>query len=362
MPSLFDPISLGDIRAANRIIMAPLTRSRATAEHVPTDIMAEHYRQRASAGLIIGEGVGVSRSGLGWPCAPGLWTRDQIEAWKPITAAVRGAGGAIVAQIWHMGRMARPTVTGSQPVSASATRAPYATEPNPYVEARAASHDDIAQMVDEFGHAARAAMEAGFDGVQVQAGNGYVIDQFLRNGTNFREDEYGGAPANRLRFLQEVMERCCGEIGAGRVGVRLSPNGDSQGCDDSDPEALFGAVATMLDNLGIGFIELRELLPNGTFGASDVPKLSPLIREKFAGALILNQDYSFAAGQADLDKGVADAISWGRLFIGNPDLVERFRHGEALNQDDPTTWYTPGVEGYNDYPVLPTRQQAAKAA
>ena len=352
MPSLFDPIRFGDIDAANRILMAPLTRGRSTADHVPTELMIDYYRQRAGAGVIITEGTGVSRQGLGWPAAPGLWTEAQVEAWKPVTAAVHEAGGRIVAQIWHMGRLARPDVTGVVPLSSSATRAPYHKEPNPYAQAQAATLDDIARAQDEYADAARNAIRAGFDGVQLHGANGYLIDQFLRDGTNLRDDDYGGTPENRIRFMRESVERVIDAIGAGRTAIRLSPNGETQGADDSDPESVFVPAARALDALGIAFLELREQGPEGTFGKTDVPKLSPQIREAFTGPLVLNQDYSFEAGEADVAAGRADAVAWGRAFIANPDLPERFREGTALAKDDVRTWYTPGPEGYTDYPAL----------
>jgi 2,4-dienoyl-CoA reductase-like NADH-dependent reductase (Old Yellow Enzyme family) len=358
MPTLFDPIQLGDIAAKNRVLMSPLTRGRSTNEHVPTDIMIDYYRQRAGAGVIITEGTGVSRLGLGWPNAPGLWTDAQVEAWKPVTAAVHDAGGKIVAQIWHMGRLARPDVTGLQPLSSSVTRAPYHKEDNPYQEARAATLDDIRQAQDDYATAARNAIAAGFDGVQLHGANGYLIDQFLRDNTNFRDDDYGGSPENRIRFMKESVQAVIAEVGAGRTAIRLSPNGETQGADDSNPESVFVPAAKVLNDLGIAFLELRELSPTGTFGASTVPKLSPKIRQVFQRPLILNQDYTFEAAEADVASGLADGISFGRKFIANPDLVDRFRRGAELNADDFKTWYTPGPEGYIDYPVL--EQQAAE--
>ncbi len=352
MPSLFDPIQLGDISAANRILMSPLTRGRSTDDHVPTDIMIEYYRQRAGAGLIISEGTGISRQGLGWPNAPGLWTEAQVEAWKPVTEAVHQAGGKIVAQIWHMGRLSRPDVTGVTPLSSSATRAPYHKPENPYAEAKAATLDDIKQAQDDYATAATNAVRAGFDGVQLHGANGYLIDQFLRDNTNFRDDDYGGSPENRIRFMREAVERVVDAIGAGRTSIRLSPNGETQGADDSDPASVFIPAAAALDALGIAFLELRELAPDGTFGSTEVPKLSPEIRKVFKGPLILNQDYTFDEAQADLDSGVADGIAFGRKFIANPDLVERFRRGAPLNQDNMATWYSKGPEGYIDYPAL----------
>ncbi|MBN8816569.1 MAG: alkene reductase [Sphingomonas sp.] len=352
MPTLFDPIQLGDIAAKNRILMAPLTRGRSTNEHVPTGIMIDYYTQRAGAGLIITEGTGVSRLGLGWPNAPGLWTPEQVEAWKPVTESVHKAGGKIVAQIWHMGRLARPDVTGLTPLSSSQTRAPYHKPENPYAEARAATLDDIKQAQDEYASAARNAIAAGFDGVQLHGANGYLIDQFLRDNTNLRDDDYGGSPENRIRFMKEAVAAVIAEIGAGRTAIRLSPNGETQGADDSNPEAVFVPAAKVLNDLGIAFLELRELGTTGTFGTSDVPKLSPKIREVFKRPLILNQEYSFEAGEADVEIGLADGIAWGRKFISNPDLVERFRTGADLTPDNFKTWYTPGPEGYTDYPAL----------
>ena len=353
MPSLFDPIALGAIEAPNRILMAPLTRTRATEDHVPTEVMVDYYRQRAGAGLIISEATGISRIGLGWPRAPGIWTDEQTEAWKPVTAAVHDAGGRIICQMWHMGRLARPDVTGMQPLSSSATRAPYANpDKNPYGEARAATLDDIAQTLDDYAAAARNAMAAGFDGVQVHSANGYFIDQFLRDGTNHRDDDYGGSPENRIRLMREVMERVVAEVGGDRASIRLSPNGETQGADDSDPAAVFVPAAQALETIGIAFLELREQSPTSTFGSSDVPKLSPQIRSVFTGPLVLNQEYGKASAQADLDSGIADAISFGRPYIGNPDLAERFRRDADLNQDNPKTWYARGAEGYTDYPAM----------
>ena len=212
--------------------------------------MIEYYRQRASAGLIITEGTGISHEGLGWPNAPGLWNDAQVEAWKPVTAAVHEAGGRIVPQLWHLGRLARKDVTGNAPFSSSATtaRARAGATENPNVEARAMTRDDIARTLDDYSRAARNAIRAGFDGVALHAANGYLIDQFMRDGTNFRDDDYGGSVDNRLRLLREVMERLVAEAGADRTGVRFSPNGETQGCDDSNPESVFVPAAAHLDS------------------------------------------------------------------------------------------------------------------
>jgi 2,4-dienoyl-CoA reductase-like NADH-dependent reductase (Old Yellow Enzyme family) len=357
MPSLFDSIDLGAIHAPNRILMAPLTRGRATREHVPTPIMAQYYAQRASAGLIISEATGISREGLGWPYAPGLWTDEQAQAWQPVTQAVHAAGGRIVAQLWHMGRIVHPDyLDGAAPISSSPTTAPgkghtYAGK-QLYAEARPLEIAEIPRLLDDYERATRNVIAAGFDGVQLHAPNGYLIDQFLRDGANQRADRYGGAPENRIRLLVEVVERIASVAGADRTAVRFSPNGDSQGVIDSDPESVFVPAATALDAIGIAFLELRELGPEGTFGSSTQPKLSPAIRAAFSRPLVLNQDFRMEEAQASLDSGVADAIAFGRTFLANPDLPERFRRGAALTPDDMPTWYAQGPEGYVDYPVL----------
>lgn len=357
MPSLFDPVALGALRCPNRILMAPLTRGRATRDHVPTPLMQTYYAQRASAGLIITEATGISRQGLGWPFAPGIWTDAQVEAWKPVTAAVHEAGGRIVCQLWHMGRLVHPSfLGGEQPVSASATIAPHKAHTYEgrqlYTEARALALDEIPDLLDDYARAARHAIAAGFDGVQLHAANGYLIDQFLRDSSNLRTDEYGGSIENRIRLLREATQAIADVVGAERTSVRLSPNGDSQGVNDSDPQPLFVAAAQALDAIGIAFLELREPGANGTFGKGEVPAIAPAIRAVFRRPLVLNSDYTHGAAEAALAKGEADAISFGRPFISNPDLVARLRSGAALAPDDQTTWYSQGAEGYVDYPAL----------
>lgn len=357
MTTLFDPIQLGAIAAPNRILMAPLTRGRSSREHVPSALMPTYYAQRASAGLIISEATGISREGLGWPYAPGIWSDEQTEAWKPVTEAVHKAGGRIFVQLWHMGRLVHPSfLGGEQPVSASVTTAPYKAHTYdgkaPYAEARALATDEIARVVDDYAHATRNARAAGFDGVQIHAANGYLIDQFLRDNSNLRTDRYGGSPDNRIRLLREVTEAVAAEIGADRTAVRLSPNGDSQGAIDSDPATVFPLAAKALAEIGIAFLELREIGPSGTFGSTDQPKVSPHIRPVFPGPLVLNQDYTFDTASADVASGLADAISFGRPYISNPDLVERLRLGAEIAPDVMANWYSPGPEGYVDYPTL----------
>ncbi len=364
--SLFTPIALGAIAAPNRILMAPLTRGRADPGGVPSTMMATYYRQRAGAGLIISEATGISREGAGWPHAPGLWTPEQTEAWKRVVAAVHAAGGRIVAQLWHMGRVVHPDfIDGKAPVSASATRAPGHAHTlqgrKDYATARALPIDEIPRLLDDYALAAENARLAGFDGVQLHAANGYLIDQFLRTSSNLREDAYGGTVENRARLLREVTERLVSIWGAGRVSVRLSPNGDTQGVDDSAPAAIFGEAARVLQAIGVGFVELRQPGPHGTFGATTVPQQDALIRAIYTGPLVLNSDYTPAGAAADVASGRADAISFGRPFISNPDLVERIRTGAALapNVDVPNSWYFPGEKGYIDYPTLAEAVPAA---
>jgi 2,4-dienoyl-CoA reductase-like NADH-dependent reductase (Old Yellow Enzyme family) len=355
MPTLFDPIRLGAIEAPNRILMAPLTRGRATRAHVPTELMADYYAQRASAGLIISEATGISQQGLGWPYAPGLWTDEQTEAWRPVTAAVHAAGGRIFAQLWHMGRIVHPSfLGGAQPVSASATTAPGAAHTYEgklaYAAARPLRLDEIPGLLSDYRRAARNAIAAGFDGVQLHAANGYLIDQFLRDNSNFRTDQYGGPVENRIRLLTEATQAIVDEVGSERTAVRLSPNGDSQGANDSDPYALFGAAAAALSKMEIAFLELREPGFEGTFGKAEVAPVAPTIRKAFKGPLILNSDYDGARAEAVLAADEADGIAFGRPFISNPDLPRRLRDGLPLAKDNMKTWYSQTAEGYVDYP------------
>jgi 2,4-dienoyl-CoA reductase-like NADH-dependent reductase (Old Yellow Enzyme family) len=268
MTTLFDPIRLGDIEAPNRIFMAPMTRARGTRDHLPTTIMAQYYAQRASAGLIISEAIGISQQGLGWPFATGLWSDEQVAGWLRVTHAVHSAGGRIIAQLWHMGRTVHPSFNGgAQPLSASGTTAPghahaYSGK-QPYVAGRPMRADEVPALLDDFRRATRNALRAGFDGVQVHAANGYLIDEFLRDGTNLRDDAYGGSIENRVRLLREVTQAVIGIAGAGRTGVRLTPNGTDQGVRDSDPEPVFVAAARTLSALGVAHLELREPPMNG---------------------------------------------------------------------------------------------------
>ncbi|RAR98916.1 alkene reductase [Ensifer adhaerens] len=356
MSKLFEPITLGAIEAPNRVIMAPLTRGRSTRNHVPSDFMHTYYSQRATAGLIISEGIGISRQGLGWPSAPGIWSMNQVEAWRPIVEATHAAGGRIFAQLWHMGRVVHPSfIDGQAPVSSSHTLAPGEARTDdgmrPYAPAEALTEDGIAGVIDDYRAAARNAIEAGFDGVQLHAANGYLIDQFLRDGTNHRTDRYGGSVEKRVRLLAEVTTALAEEVGADRTAVRISPNDDAQGCVDSDPEQLFVAAATALSDLNIAFVELRAARPQSVFRPA-VRQLVPAIRKAYEGPLVLNQDFGLDDATEALSSGVADAISYGRPFIANPDLPRRLAIGAALNPADPATFYTPGPLGYIDYPSM----------
>jgi 2,4-dienoyl-CoA reductase-like NADH-dependent reductase (Old Yellow Enzyme family) len=362
MPSLFEPVEFGSIRLKNRIVMAPLTRARSDREAVPNALMAEYYAQRASAGLIISEATGISREGLGWPNAPGLWSEKQVDDWKLVTEAVRRAGGKIVAQLWHMGRLVHPDLGGGQPLSASATTAPdYAHTyegKKPYTLARTATKEDIRRIIGDYAAAARNAISAGFDGVQVHGANGYLVDQFLRDSSNYRTDEYGGSIENRIRFAAEVLAAVGDTIGMERVGIRFSPNIYSQGVDDSDPIPLFAALARRLEELKVPWIELREAHKPTSAGAIPTDPVSPAMRPIYSGKIALNSDYDGPSARARMAEGIADAISFGRPFISNPDLVERIRSGATLAAGDEGSFYSGGARGYVDYPTMDKAEAA----
>ncbi len=362
MASLFDPLELGAIKLPNRIVMAPLTRARSDRDAIPNDLMAAYYAQRASAGLIVSEATGITREGLGWPNAPGLWNGKQVAGWQLVTDAVHRAGGRIVAQLWHMGRLVHPDLGGGQPVSSSATTAPDFAHTydgkKPYVAARAVSHADIKRIIADYAAAARNAIEAGFDGVQIHGANGYLVDQFLRNSSNFRTDQYGCSIENRLRFATEVIEAVGTEIGMDRVGIRFSPNVYTQGVEDSDPIPLFTALAHRLEELKVPWIELREAHQPTSAGAIPTAPVSQAMRQIYRGKILLNSDYDGSSAHKRMSEGVADGISFGRPFISNPDLVDRIARGAPLAPGDVGTFYEGGASGYVDYPTL----DAARAA
>jgi N-ethylmaleimide reductase len=349
----FDPITIGSLTCPNRIWMAPLTRGRGTRDHVPTVLMAQYYAQRASAGLIISEATGISLEGSGWPYAGGLWTPEHVAHWRAVTDAVHLAGGRIFAQLWHMGRVVHPALHGIHPVSASATTAPGHARTydglKPFVEARALGIKEITRLVADYAAAATNAIRAGFDGIQLHAANGYLIDQFLRDSSNQRTDAYGGSIGNRIRLLREVVAAIIDAIGNHRTAVRLSPNGPAQGVDDGNQDALFTAAADALNDMQVAFLELRETNVINT--GMDRPLVAPRIRKIFKGPLVLNSGYDLASAAEAIASGAADAITFGRNFLANPDLPHRFANGLRLNQADPETFYTRGPEGYTTYPA-----------
>ncbi|MFZ5480729.1 MAG: alkene reductase [Myxococcota bacterium] len=345
---LLAPYTLGDLPLPNRMVMAPMTRSRAGAGRVPTAITATYYAQRASAGLIVTEGTQVSEQGIGYVRTPGIHTEAQIAGWRDVTDAVHAAGGRIFAQLWHVGRASHSSFQpgGDAPVAPSPIRIEGQTwterGQEPFSEPRALGIAEIPGVVAQFAHAARAARDAGFDGVELHGANGYLIDQFLRDGANHRTDAYGGPVANRARFLLELVEAVTGVWPNERVGVRLSPTGTFNGMSDSDPRALFAHVGRALDGKVV-YVHLVE-------PAKDEPVFARIFREAFGGALILNGGYDRDAGNRALADRAGDLVAYGVPFLANPDLVRRFADGLGLNRPDPARFYTPGPEGYIDYP------------
>ena len=358
MNSVFKPIAIGDYVLPNRVIMAPMTRARAGEEGVPNDLMADYYQQRASAGLIIAEATAVNRQGDGWPGAPGIYTKTQIDGWRNVANAVHQRGGRIFVQLWHMGRTVLPEyIDGNQPVAPSAIAAKGTTQgkdrnQKPFVVPRALSKKEIAAIVFDFVTAARNAIDAGLDGVEIHAANNYLIDSFLRDGTNTRTDEYGGSAENRARFLLEIIDRISAEIGAAHVGVRLSPTNGVYGISDSDPQTTFVTVAKLLDQAGIAYLHVLEP-PKGIEHpmTSDLQKVTPAIRRAYGGTLILNGGFDAESANVAIDQDNGDAVAFGVPFIANPNLVERWKAGLALASPNPDLFYTPGPEGYADYPI-----------
>ncbi len=349
MPSLLDPLQLGDLYLPNRVVMAPLTRLRGTPDHIPTPVMAEYYRQRASAGLIISEGTPISPQGVGYAQVPGLWSQQQVEAWKPITAAVHEAGGRIFSQIWHVGRISDPVfLNGERPVAPSpiaATGHVSLVRPTKEFETpRELSTGEVKGVVEDFRQGAANAKAAGFDGVEMHGANGYLLDQFLQDGTNQRTDEYGGTLENRARLMLEVTDAVVSVWGTGRVGMHLAPRSDTHAISDSNPEATFGYVATELGRRGIAFIVAREYIGDR--------RLGPMLKKAFGGVYIANEKFTRESADEVIQRGEADAVAFGKLFIANPDLPVRFAKRAPLNEPRPETFYSHGAEGYVDYPSL----------
>lgn len=352
MPDLFTPLALGDITLPNRIIMAPLTRCRAAPGRVPHALNAEYYAQRADAGLIVSEATAVTPQGVGYLDTPGLWSDEQVEGWKLVTKAVHDKGGRIFAQLWHVGRISDPIyLNGDLPVAPSAIRpAGHVSLVRPekdYVTPRALETAEIAGIVTAYAKGAENAKRAGFDGVEIHAANGYLIDQFLQDKTNTRSDVYGGSIENRARFLLEITDAVIGVWGAGRVGVHLSPRCDAQDMGDSNPAALFTYVAKALGARKIAFIFTRE------YQAED--SLTPAIKSAFGGVIIANEKFTKASAEAAIESGYADAVAWGKAYIANPDLSVRMAKNAHLNEIDFSTAYGGNVvqsKGYTDYPAL----------
>jgi 2,4-dienoyl-CoA reductase-like NADH-dependent reductase (Old Yellow Enzyme family) len=329
--------------------MAPLTRLRGTADHVPTPIMVEYYTQRASAGLILSEGIPVDPMGVGYRNVPGIWSPEQVEAWKPITRAIHERGGHIFAQIWHVGRISDPELlNGRPPVAPSAIAATghvsLLRPKRPYPVPRALEIAEVKQVVEAFRRGAQNAQLAGFDGVHLHSANGYLLDQFLQDGSNHRTDEYGGPLENRARLLLESTDAAISVFGPGRVGVHLAPRGDEHGIFDSNPTATFSYVATELGRRKIAFIAAREHVGPDSLGSH--------LKQLFGGVFVANEAINQEIGQQLLDEGKADAVAFGKLFIANPDLPARFARNAELNRPEPNTFYAPGPHGYTDYPSL----------
>ncbi|EJL31505.1 NADH:flavin oxidoreductase [Caulobacter sp. AP07] len=356
MPTLFDPLRLGDLDLPNRVVMAPLTRLRAGDSQIPNALMAEYYAQRASAGLLITEGVPVSPQGVGYQGVPGIWSREQVEGWKLVTKAVHDKGGRIFMQIWHVGRISDPSFhNGQAPVGPSALPAnghvSLLRPERPYPTPRALSTEEVAGVVESFRVAAQNAKDAGFDGVELHGANGYLLDQFLQDGSNQRTDQYGGSIENRARLMLEAADAAISVFGPGRVGMHLAPRADGHSMGDSDLAGTFGHVARELGKRGIAFLCAREYHGPDSLGVD--------LRAAFGGVYIANEKFTGETAQAALDTGAADAVAFGKAFIANPDLVERLRAGAALNDPDPTTFYGGGAKGYVDYPALKTLEAVA---
>ena len=346
---LFKPLKVGDLELSNRIIMAPLTRCRATNNRVPNALMAEYYAQRASAGLILSEATSVTPMGVGYPNTPGIWSDEQIEGWKLVTDAVHKKGGKIFLQLWHVGRISDPIyLDGKQPVAPSAIRPsghPSLVRPlRDFVVPRALELEEIPGIVEAYRQGAVNAKIAGFDGVEVHGANGYLLDQFLQDNSNIRTDIYGGSIENRARLLLEVADAVISVWGAGRVGVHIAPRCDAHTMGDSNPLAAFSYVARELGKRNIAFLFGREAQDENSIGAK--------LKKEFGGVYVMNQQLTKEASESLINDGHADAVSFGVLFIANPDLPKRLLLNSDLNKPISETFYTPGAEGYTDYKAL----------
>lgn len=355
MTDLFTPLTLGRQALSNRIFMAPMTRNRAP-DSIPNDLMRTYYQQRASAGLIISEGSPISDQAVGYPATPGIHSDAQVQGWRSITDAVHAAGGHIFCQLWHCGRVSHPDFhDGELPVAPSAIRpAGQAFTPaglKDFVTPRALEINEIPGIVADYAHAADCAQRAGFDGVEIHAANGYLIDQFLRDGSNQRDDAYGGPLQNRVRFLLEVTQAVCDTVGADRTGLRLSPHNPFNDMHDSDPEATFSHATEALNRFGLAYLHVTEM-DMGQPGAAGPEFDLGILRRIWQGSYVTNGGYDKARANAAIASAAADAVAFGVPFIANPDLVERFRRDAPLNQANPDTFYGGGAAGYTDYPLL----------
>lgn len=352
---LLDSYKLGDLTLPNRMVMSPLTRNRAPGG-VANALMATYYTQRASAGLIVSEGTQVAPLGQGYQDTPGIYTDAHRDGWRIVTDAVHGAGGRIFAQLWHVGRVSHSYYHGQQPVAPSAiSPAGRAYTPDglkDFETPRALGTDDIASIVTEFQHAAEVARAAGFDGIELHGANGYLIDQFFQSGSNQRGDRYGGTPGNRTRFLLDILDAVTSVWPSDRVGVRVSPAGGSNGIHDDNPVETFSHIAAALDDRHLAYVHVVEA-PVGTNSPDERQVCSTaLVRESYHGTVITAGGYTAETAERALEQNDADLVAFGRLFLANPDLVERVRTGAALNAPDRATFYTSGPHGYVDYPVL----------
>lgn len=349
MTSLFDPLRAGAFLLKNRIVLAPLTRCRSSEGRVPNDLMRDYYVQRASAGLMLTEATSVTPMGVGYPDTPGIWSEDQVAEWKRVTDAVHAAGGTILLQLWHVGRISDPEyLGGALPVAPSAIAAKghvsLLRPKRDYVVPRALDLSEIPGVIADYRRGAENAKRAGFDGVEVHGANGYLLDQFLQDSTNLRTDAYGGPIENRARLMLEVIDACIAVWGADRVGLHLAPRGDSHTMGDSNRLATFGYVAEQARQRKLAFLCTRE--------RQDADSISPQLKHIFGGVLIANEKFTKATAEAAIQSGAADAVAFGQLFIANPDLPERFRLNAPLNTPDSSTFYAQGPKGYTDYPVL----------
>ena len=358
MTTLFDPIQVGDMALANRIVMAPLTRNRAIEGNKPGPLTVEYYRQRATAGLIIAEASPISPLAQGYLDTPGIWSAEQVAAWREVTSAVHGEGGKIVLQLWHVGRISHSSLLpdGAAPVSSTDRVANASTFTRegfiPVSKPRALRDDEIPALIEDYRRAARNAIDAGFDGVEIHAANTYLIEQFLRDSVNDRSGPYGGSIANRARLLLEVVAAIAGEIGAGRTGIRLSPMTTFTAPLDSDPQALYGYVVEQLALFGLAYLHVIEGETGGTRTPEGKPFDYEALHRACKGAWMVNNGYSRDLALQTVADGKADLIAFGRSFISTPDLVRRLREGAALNELRADKLYGGGAEGYTDYPTL----------